>query len=208
MLGVDMTDEIGAVRGNENGQWERLEIVDLHDRILGRDVAAAKQITHAHYTESPFSGNKRQYFFNSLKPPFQDNLNLRQAIHHAVDRDAIAKAVGGGFGFPLPYEFVPGAIGYDTSVPAYEFNLDKAKQLMQASGVTTPLEVRMTVHSREQDVQQAQMIQQMVDKIGVKLNLDVVERVAWGEKVRYGKVIVLADAQGRPWLPMPVSTVP
>ena len=34
MLGVDMTDEIGAVRGNENGQWERLEIVDLHDRIL------------------------------------------------------------------------------------------------------------------------------------------------------------------------------
>src|SRR5438552_3023399 len=29
-----------------------------------------------------------------------------------------------------------------------------------------------------------QMIQQMVDKIGVKLKLDVVERVAWGEKVR------------------------
>ncbi len=168
---------------------------DYVQNILGRDVPAAKQIAHARYIESPFIGNKRQYFFNSLKPPFQDNLPLRQAIHHAVDRDAIAKAVGGGFGFGLPYEFVPGAIGYDTSVPIYEFNLDKAKQLIQQSGVRTPLEVRMTVHSREQDVQQAQMIQQMVDKIGIKLNLDVVERVAWGEKVRIQNDFQMASRQ-------------
>lgn len=168
---------------------------DFAQNILGRDVPAAKQIVHARYIESPFSGNKRQYFFNSLKPPFQDNLALRQAIHYAIDRDVIAKAVGGGFGFGLPYEFVPGAIGYDTSVPFYEFNLDKAKQLIQQSGVTTPLDVRMTVHSREQDVQQAQIIQQMVDKIGVKLNLDVVERVAWGEKVRIQNDFQMASRQ-------------
>jgi peptide/nickel transport system substrate-binding protein len=168
---------------------------DYAQNILGRDVPAAKQIAHARYIESPFIGNKRQYFFNSLKPPFQDNLNLRQAFHHAVDRDAIAKAVGGGLGFALPYEFVPGAIGYDKSVPYYEFNLDKAKQLIQQSGLTTPVEVRMTVHSREQDVQQAQMIQQMLDKIGVKLSLDVVERVAWGEKVRIQNDFQMASRQ-------------
>jgi peptide/nickel transport system substrate-binding protein len=168
---------------------------DFAQNILGRDVPSAKQIAHTRYLESPFSGNKRQYFFNSLKPPFQDNLSLRQAVHHAIDRDAIAKAVGGGFGFALPYEFVPGAIGYDTSVPFYEYNLDKAKQLIQQSGVTTPLEVRMTVHSREQDVQQAQIIQQMVDKIGIKLNLDVVERVAWGEKVRIQNDFQMASRQ-------------
>jgi peptide/nickel transport system substrate-binding protein len=168
---------------------------DFAMNILGRNVAAAKQIEHARYTESPFSGNKRQYFFNSLKPPFQDNLALRQAVHHAVDRDAIAKAVGGGFGFPLPYEFVPGAIGYDASVPYYEFDLNKAKQRLQESGEATPLEVRMTVHNREQDVQQAQLIQQMVDKIGIKLNLDVVERVAWGEKVRIQNDFQMASRQ-------------
>ena len=168
---------------------------DFAMNVLGRDVPAAKQIPHAMYTESPFSGNKRQYFFNSLKPPFQDNLNLRQAIHYAVDRDAIAKAVGGGFGFPLPYEFVPGAIGYDATVPYYEFDMDKARQKLQDSGVTTPLEVRFTVHNREQDVQQAQMIQQMVDKLGIKLNLDVVERVAWGEKVRIQNDFLMASRQ-------------
>ncbi|TMF03975.1 MAG: ABC transporter substrate-binding protein [Chloroflexi bacterium] len=168
---------------------------DFAQNIRGRDVPAGRQIAHAHYLESPFSGNKRQYFFNSLKPPFQDNLNLRQAIHHAVDREAIARAVGGGFGFPLPYEFVPGSIGYDPAVPYYEFNPDKARAQLQASGVTMPLEVRMTVHSREQDVQQAQLIQQMVDKIGIKLNLEVVERVAWGEKVRIQNDFQMASRQ-------------
>jgi peptide/nickel transport system substrate-binding protein len=168
---------------------------DFAQNIRGRDVPAARQIAHARYIESPFSGNKRQYFFNSLKPPFQDNLNLRQAVHHAVDREAIARAVGGGFGFPLPYEFVPGAIGYDSTVPYYEFNLDKARARLQESGVVTPLDVRMTVHSREQDVQQAQLIQQMLDRIGIKLNLEVVERVAWGEKVRIQNDFQMASRQ-------------
>jgi peptide/nickel transport system substrate-binding protein len=168
---------------------------DFAMNVLGRDVPAAKQIAHAVYKESRFSGNKRQYFFNSLKPPFQDNLSLRQAIHHAVDRDAIAKAVGGGFGFALPYEFVPGAIGYDATAPFYEFSLEKAKQKLQEAGLATPLEVRFTVHNREQDVQQAQLIQQMVDRIGIKVNLDVVERVAWGEKVRIQNNFQMASRQ-------------
>ena len=69
----------------------------------------------------------------------------------------MAKAVGGGLGVPLPYEFVPGAIGYDPSVPTYEYNVDKAKQLLAESGVTLPLTVRLTAHNREQDQQQAQL---------------------------------------------------
>src|SRR5260370_31327956 len=39
------------------------------------------------------------------------------------------------------------------------------------------------------------MIQQMVDKIGIKLNLDVVERVAWGEKVRIQNDFQIASRQ-------------
>jgi ABC-type transport system substrate-binding protein len=173
---------------------------DFAQGIRGRDVPAAKQIAHARYIESPYSGNKRQYFFNAVKGPFAQelgdkSLKLRQAVHHAVDREAIAKAVGGGLGFGLPYEFVPGAIGYDTAVPTYNFDLDKAKQLMKESGYATPLEVRMVVHNREQDVQQAQIIQQMVDKIGIKLNLQVVERVAWGEVVRIKNDFEMASRQ-------------
>jgi peptide/nickel transport system substrate-binding protein len=107
----------------------------------------------------------------------------------------MAKAVGGGLGVPLPYEFVPGAIGYDTSVPYYEYNVDKAKQLLAESGVTLPLTVRLTAHNREQDQQQAQLIQAMLDKINIKVDLDIVERVAWGEKVRIQNDFEMASRQ-------------
>jgi capsular polysaccharide biosynthesis protein len=36
VLGVDMTDDVDAQSSNEKGQWERLELRELHDRILGR----------------------------------------------------------------------------------------------------------------------------------------------------------------------------
>ncbi|MFN8526207.1 MAG: ABC transporter substrate-binding protein [Chloroflexota bacterium] len=162
----------------------RAGTADILENIRGRDVPAAKQIGHAAYIESPFRGSKRQYFFNAVKGPFKDNQKLRQAVHHAVDREAMAKALGAGLGIALPYEFVPGAIGYDTSVPFYDFNLDKAKQLFADSGAKPGIEVRLTAHNREVDQQQAQLLQAMLDKIGVKVNLDIVERVAWGEKVR------------------------
>jgi len=162
----------------------RAGTADFMQNVPGRNVAAAKGIATARYIESPYVGNKRQFFFNAIKPPFQDNLKLRQAIEYAVDRDAMAKALGQGIGIPLPYEFVPGAIGYDNTVPAYPFDLEKAKALIKDSGVTLPLTVRLTAHNREVDVQQAQLLQSMLDKIGVKVNLDIVERVAWGEKVR------------------------
>src|SRR5205814_1728044 len=125
-----------------------------------------------------------QFFFNATKPPFKDNPNLRKAIEWAIDRDAMAKALGAGLGIVLPYEFVPGAIGYSTDVPTYGFDLDKAKQFLKDSGVPQGIEIRLTAHNREVDVQQAQLIQAMLDKIGIKVNLDIVERVAWGEKVR------------------------
>lgn len=173
----------------------RAGTADLIQNVRGRDVPAAKQIPHATYIESPFTGVKRQYFFNALKPPFKDNLKLRQAVHHAIDRDAMAKALGAGLGVPLPYELVPGSIGYDTSVPFYEYNPDKAKQLLAESGVSLPLEVRLTAHNREADQQQAQFLQAMLDKVGIKLNLDIVERVAWGEKVRIQNDFEMATRQ-------------
>jgi len=90
---------------------------------------------------------------------------------------------------------VPGAIGYDTSLPKYEFDLDKAKALFAESGVKPGTEIRLTAHNREQDVQQAQLIQAMLDKIGIKVNLDIVERVAWGEKVRIQNDFEMASRQ-------------
>lgn len=173
----------------------RAGTADLMANVTGRNVPAAKQIATARYIDAPFNGVKRQFFFNALKPPFKDNLPLRQAVQYAIDRDAIAKALGAGLGVVLPYELVPGQIGYSDKVPAYAYDPEKAKSLLQQAGMTLPVPVRLTLHNREVDQQQAQLIQQMLDKVGIKITLDVVERTAWGDKVRLKNDFEMATRQ-------------
>lgn len=159
----------------------RVGTADLMANVPGRNVPAAKQIATARYIDAPFNGVKRQFFFNALQSPCEDNLPLHQAMQYAIDRDAIAKVLGAGLGVVLPYELIPGQIGYSDQVPAYSYNPEKAKVLLQQAGVTPPVPVRLTVHNREVDQQQAQLIQQLLDKVGITITFDVVEHTAWGE---------------------------
>jgi peptide/nickel transport system substrate-binding protein len=168
---------------------------DIAQLIRGRDVPAVKADPNLVYFEDPASGRLYRFFFNAQKPPFKDNLKLRQAVQYGIDREAMAKAIGGGVGAANKYDLTPGILGYDPSVPFYSFDLDKAKALIKESGVTTPLEVRLTVITREADMQQAQLIQAMLDKIGIKINIEGLERVAWGQKVRQNNDFEMATQQ-------------
>jgi ABC-type transport system substrate-binding protein len=168
---------------------------DIAQLLRGRDVPAMKADSNLNYFENPQQGRLYRFFFNAQKPPFKDNLKLRQAIQYAIDRDAMAKAVGGGIGAGNYYDLTEGTLGYDPSVPKYTFDLDKAKALIKESGVTTPLSVRLTVITREADLQQAQIIQQMLDKIGIKVDIEGLERVAWGTKVRQSNDFEMATQQ-------------
>jgi peptide/nickel transport system substrate-binding protein len=168
---------------------------DIAQLLRGRDVPAMKADPNLNYFENPQQGRLYRFFFNAQKPPFKDNLKLRQAVQYAIDRDAMAKAVGGGIGAGNYYDLTEGTLGYDPSVPKYTFDLDKAKALIKESGVTTPLSVRLTVITREADLQQAQIIQQMLDKIGIKVDIEGLERVAWGQKVRQANDFEMATQQ-------------
>ena len=168
---------------------------DIGQLFRGRDVPAAKAEANLNYWEEPSQGRLYRFFFNAQKPPFKDNLKLRQAIQYAIDREAMAKAVGGGVGTANKYDLTEGTLGYDPSVPFYSYDLPKAQALMKEAGVTTPLNVRLTVISREADQQQAQIIQQMLDKIGIKVEIEALERVAWGQKVRQSNDFEMATQQ-------------
>lgn len=173
----------------------RAGTADFMRNVPGRDVPAAQGIADAEYLQAPFGGLRRQYFFNSKKGPFTDSVELRRAFHHAIDREAIARALGAELGQVLPYEFVPGTLGYDESVEFYEFDQEQARALIAESGVATPIDVVLTVHSRELDQQQAQIIQAMAAEVGFNVTLDVVEDVAWGEQVRINNDFEMATRQ-------------
>jgi peptide/nickel transport system substrate-binding protein len=73
--------------------------------------------------------------FNTAKAPL-DNLQIRQAIAHAINREAIVQA-NYPEGSEVATQFMPPELfGHAEDVPTYEYDVEKAKSLIADSGVT------------------------------------------------------------------------
>jgi len=113
---------------------------------------------------------------NARRPPL-NNLQVRQAFQHLVDRAAIVKTVLGGVGAPTVQIVAPGTAAYDPALNAtYGFDLAKAKALLALGGVTrgfTPTLLASTVTPEVPQI--AEIIQADLKKVGVDAHVDVVE---------------------------------
>jgi peptide/nickel transport system substrate-binding protein len=88
------------------------------------------QIFNASVTGMPYN-----IMINVATAP-TDDLKVRQAFAYAINRKAIIDAFYGDLGV-VPTQFQPPAIlGYNADLKYYEYNPDKAKQLLKDAGVT------------------------------------------------------------------------
>jgi peptide/nickel transport system substrate-binding protein len=75
--------------------------------------------------------------FNQAIPPM-DNIKIRQAIAHAIDRQKVV-TTNYPEGSVVATQFQPPEVfGWSDSVPTYDYNPDLAKKLIAESGVTNP----------------------------------------------------------------------
>ncbi len=126
--------------------------------------------------------------FNINNPPF-DDVNVRRAANHAVDKEAIIDTVKLGNATvghgPIPfffhgfYEELEDYYPYD---PARANRiLDEAGWVMGADGVRSKDGVRLSgltiVRQRDDYIQTAQMIQEMFSEVGIEIELQILE---WG----------------------------
>jgi peptide/nickel transport system substrate-binding protein len=169
--------------------------IDVLEFIQGKDVPGVKSNPELAYIESDVVGLHRDFFFNAQNDVWGKNLKLRQAVQYTIDHDALATTLGQGIGKPGKYLLMPGVVGYDETVPFYKQDLAKAKSLLAEAGYPSGIDMDITAHSREVDQRQAQMLQQMFSAIGVRVNLTVIDRLAWGKRVREGNVFEGATRQ-------------
>jgi len=84
--------------------------------------------------------------------PALGNVEVRQALNYAVDRPALAKLVGAGYGVAIDQFGVPGDDSYDPALKnAYPYDPAKAKQLLAAAviqGFTFTLDTTSLVGSQ------------------------------------------------------------
>jgi peptide/nickel transport system substrate-binding protein len=106
--------------------------VDVALDIPPRELEALKDAPNVRIWSTP--GNiVARVGFNLDTPPF-DNVNFRKALLHATPVDAILKTVFFGFATPLRSPLPATWPGYDPSFWNYNYDLNKAKMLLEESG--------------------------------------------------------------------------
>ncbi|NLY29009.1 MAG: ABC transporter substrate-binding protein [Firmicutes bacterium] len=116
------------------------------------------------------------YGFNVELEPFTDK-RVRQAFNYAIDRETLIDIVLEGRASPAKGVLPPGMFGYNPDLEGYDFNPEKAKQLLAEAGYPNGLEVTLQYNTNLGHKRLAEALQAQFAMIGVKLNL---RNVDWG----------------------------
>ncbi len=119
---------------------------------------------------------------NLRKAPF-DNKLVRQAIMSALDRDFIAQTIMFGQAKPATGPIASTTKYYTDDVPAYPFDMDKAKELIAQSGVdiaATPVSI-MPIPYGSQWERLAEYVRQQLDQLGFDTTIKAVDPGGWSQ---------------------------
>ena len=114
------------------------------------------------------------------KNPFKD-LRVRQAIDHAIDREAMVEIVLEGLGRPANQMMPPGFFGSNKDIPMPEKNIEKAKALLADAGYPDGFEMDLycTADRLPGDGAICQGLGQMFSQIGIKTNVNAISKTVY-----------------------------
>jgi peptide/nickel transport system substrate-binding protein len=151
--------------------------IDSFPRVAPRATAQFKGNPKFQVTVSG-SRSKVILAMNNKKKPL-DDVRVRRAIAAAIDRKAVIQGAGEGYGVPIGSHYVPGAFGYVDTTGINPYNPDKAKALLKEAGITTPLELTMTLPPTPYARQGGEVIASMLAKVGIVAKQQNVEWAQW-----------------------------
>jgi peptide/nickel transport system substrate-binding protein len=127
------------------------------------------------------------YGMNHRRAPL-DDVRVRQAMSYALDRDQIIDRVYFGTASPTTTYVGPDSPWYTGDIDTYDYNLDRARELLDEAGLTPGddgirFEITMTHDTRSTHTDLANYFQQAVAEVGIKVNLEALDFPAWVEKV-------------------------
>ncbi|MCL5027131.1 MAG: ABC transporter substrate-binding protein [Chloroflexi bacterium] len=149
-----------------------------NSNMLAKDIPGLAATPSLQKVEMDWQGDASYFFFNSEKEPFGKNKALRQALQYAIDRESLAKTMAPGLGKPAYYHWAASMIGYDETLPKYDYQPEKAKQLMAQAGYPDGVDVSVVILQGEIANKVGEILKSMFEKIGVRLTLDIRERAA------------------------------
>lgn len=123
---------------------------------------------------------------NHKQPPF-DNVLVRQAIAHAIDRLAIIDGAMFGYGTPIGTHFAPHHPSYVDLLAGSNYDPEKAKALLKEAGFedgfTTTLKLPPPSYARRG----GEIIAAQLRAVGIETDISNLEWAQWLEQVFRGK---------------------
>jgi len=115
---------------------------------------------------------------NVTVPPLND-VNVRQALNYATDKDAIIKSVFFGQAQPMNAP-IPNGTYVDKDAPGYAYDAARAQSLMAQSSVPNGFDLPMLVPNNNQDrINTAIILKDEWSRIGVNVDIQQVDPATW-----------------------------
>jgi peptide/nickel transport system substrate-binding protein len=160
--------------------------VNIAEEIPEQDVKRLRDDKRFTVIETIKNGTPWMFYVNNGKLPTSEKA-VRQAIAYAIDREAIANTIS--FGIPQPAYTVlaPPMWSYDPSSRMYEYDPDKAIQLLEeagwkkgSDGIRVKDGQRLKVLATlTRDPRIEEMIQAMLRDIGMEMEIQILATPAW-----------------------------
>lgn len=152
--------------------------VDTFPRGIGNQAVKQLQADPRFAVVLGSTAGKGILAINNRKKPF-DDVRVRRALMHAIDRKAFIDGVLEGYGVPIGSHFAPTDAGYVDLTGMYPYDPEKAKALLKEAGVATPLNVTLTLPPPPYARKGGEVVAAMLAKVGVVARIENVEWAQW-----------------------------
>ena len=119
---------------------------------------------------------------NNARVPF-DNLAVRQAISHAVDRDAIIDGAMFGYGEPIGSHYSRQDRAYVDQTARSTRDLQRSRALLAAAGYPDGFEATLRLPPRPYARRSGEIIAAQLAEVGIRLNIENIEWAQWLDHV-------------------------
>ncbi|MEN8891338.1 ABC transporter substrate-binding protein [Planktotalea arctica] len=127
---------------------------------------------------------------NNKMPPF-DNIKVRKALAHAIDRQAIIDGAMFGYGTPIGTHFAPHNPDYVDLTAMSAFDPAKSKALLAEAGLPDGFETTLHLPPPSYARRGGEIIAAQLAEVGIKAEIINVEWAQWLETVFRGKTFGL-----------------
>jgi peptide/nickel transport system substrate-binding protein len=154
------------------------------------DPPVVKRLQDEGFVRTLYSRNQPTVLLmNVTVKPF-DDVKVRQAIAHAVDREQLIGLTSQDAGRPW-YSPVPeGYWGVSSDVPRYEHDVAKAKSLLAEAGYPNGVDVPMNVYDTQKAA--ADVLSEQLKQVGIRVTQELLDQPTFIGRVIQDQGIVFA----------------